>query len=90
MTLIDFVGSDGTSIALRYSSVDTAMSMAVDNEHSEYSTATENGVEYHVFATTSEEYPSRVPWERDGRSFFLESTIALGELLEVAFSVKEK
>ncbi|MCL2083312.1 MAG: DUF4367 domain-containing protein [Oscillospiraceae bacterium] len=88
ITYIDFGDSSGDTIVL--SCTKETQALAVDNEHSRYSSTTNDGVNYHVFAATSEEYLSKVLWERDGYSFFLESCIASDKLLEIAFSVERK
>lgn len=84
-TYIDYSDSLGQSIALQYKIAGGAI--AVDNEHSEHTTVTEHGVEYHIFKSKSEEYPSIIIWERDGYSFMLQATFISDELLRMAFSV---
>lgn len=62
-------------------------SIGVDNEHSVYQMIYEQGIEYHIYEASSDEYQSTVLWTRDGYAMRLRSYCVPDELLRMAQSV---
>lgn len=83
---IEFRNQGNDSISLDYSLADR-ISFAIDNEHSTYNIIENNGIEYHVFPSESDEYKTKIIWYKSGYGFILESNIDLDELIKIATSV---
>jgi hypothetical protein len=61
---------------------------AVDNDHREYYSIVQGGIEYHVFEAPDTENYSQIIWESDGFSFELTGIISVDELHKMALSVE--
>lgn len=82
--------TDSSGKTIRFTAIPTKnRQINVDNEHSEYSVKTTDGVEYHIFTSFSDEAPSVIIWVNKGYSFSVSSYCDVDTLEMMAFSVHE-
>jgi len=86
---MDIRSTDGSHIYFEYT-VTEGFAVGIDNEHSEFETLFQSDVEYFVFRATSDEYRSKILWQKNGYRFLLQSFIDADELLTIAFSTEPK
>jgi len=81
--------SDSNGIIIRFTaSPSDSSQINVDNEQSAYSIKTTAGIDYYIFASTSEEAPSIIVWGNEGYSFMISSLCDIEILEKIAYSIK--
>jgi hypothetical protein len=88
-TEIEYQNLEGEFIRLQVLPTIQA-SFSVDNENSNYTVKQVDDVEYQVFSASSDEYVSRILWDKDGYAFMLTSTLTTQEIMEIALSSESK
>lgn len=64
--------------------------LSIDSEHSDYSTATINGLSAHIFTSNTEGYPSYVIWNDETYSYSVDGYAPIDELIRIAESIPVK
>lgn len=87
--LIIYVDAESNEVMLHYA-LGTDISFGVDNEQVKFELIYYGGNEYHVYESTSDEFPSRIIWLQDGYAFNLEGYVSVEDLLRMAKTVAPK
>jgi hypothetical protein len=88
-TYVVYTDEGATEITLLLSSADDT-SLGIDNEHSMFHMVYEHGIEYHIYESVSDDYPSQVIWTQDGVSMNLRGDCSVDELLRMAQSARSQ
>jgi hypothetical protein len=88
LTVIRYSDGSGSAVEFQYVTADNMMS--VSNENVEYGQASYDGVVYHTFAATDEDYKSAVVWDSDGWLFNVSGYLPIETLLDIARSVEQR
>ncbi|MDR0920170.1 MAG: DUF4367 domain-containing protein [Oscillospiraceae bacterium] len=67
-----------------------SQSIAVNNENTEFSQITDNGITYYLFSAQTSDVESSIIWYFDNYRFTVSGTIDIEELLKISKSIKEK
>jgi hypothetical protein len=89
-TDVQYAGDGGKRLHLRVYPSGTG-SIGIDPAYSQYRRIVYNNeVEYQIFSTEDDSYPSHIIWERNGYIFLVSSELEADILLDIAFSVRQK
>ena len=85
MTVILYTNEEG--VIILFESLRTSGSLSFDNEGILHEIIRTDGVDYHIFTAADDEKGNSIIWETSLQRYSISSTIPIGIILEIAFSV---